>query len=272
MNVVGVQTVLYLAAITWAGLYPDVSWADVSSQSVMALVKQLEDGDESVRIRMVQQLGAMGPEAKAAVRPLIARAVEDQDKEVRRQAAEALGQIDAPEATSGLIRFLEGEDKKVRRRAATALGYVGDAAAVPTLIRALEDQDWALPTYAIGALGEIGKPAVPALIEALETGDTQLIPYFAELSRKYGDQGLEIIWVVFESEAEQAVGLVESVVKRNQIEYPVLRGDEKIYKAYELEQAVPVTFLIDRKGITQRVYVGYQPKAEFDAGIQLILK
>lgn len=100
----------------------------------------------------------------------------------------------------------------------------------------------------------------------------QLMPHFTDLHNDYKDQGVAVVGVAFESAAERALGLVESVVEWNQIEYPILRGDGGVYRAYDLTQTIPMTFLIDREGNIQQVYFGYRPKAEFEVDIEAVLQ
>jgi hypothetical protein len=75
----------------------------------------------------------------------------------------------AEDAVSALVRLLADADAGIRSKAAGALGALGADArqAVPELIRLLADKDTS--AAAAKALGQIGKPAVPALKEALKS-------------------------------------------------------------------------------------------------------
>ena len=66
-------------------------------------------------------------------------------------------------AVPSLIEALGDEDWDVRREAAWALGEIGDARAVPSLIEALRDEDWRVREAAVEALEGIGAPALPEL-------------------------------------------------------------------------------------------------------------
>lgn len=69
----------------------------------------------------------------------------------------------------GLIEALKHKDLTVRRQAAEALGELGDDRAVEPLIGALKDKDTWLRWCAAEALGKIGdERAVKHLIEALK--------------------------------------------------------------------------------------------------------
>lgn len=75
----------------------------------------------------------------------------------------------AEDAVSALARLLSDEHASTRAKAAGALGALGADArqAVPDLIRLLGDKETS--AAAARALAQIGKPAVPALKEALKS-------------------------------------------------------------------------------------------------------
>ncbi|MBD2183456.1 HEAT repeat domain-containing protein [Aerosakkonema funiforme] len=89
------------------------------------------------------------------------------NRDVRSKAAQALGQIDNPQAVAALISALHDENWGVRWKAAEALGNIGNPQAVAALIEALDDENMYVISNAAEALGKIGHPqAVAALIEA----------------------------------------------------------------------------------------------------------
>ncbi len=67
-----------------------------------------------------------------------------------------------------LIQALKDVDSNVRKAAAEALGEIKDPRAVEPLIQALKDGYLIVRQLAAEALVSIGKPAVPALKEAME--------------------------------------------------------------------------------------------------------
>jgi HEAT repeat protein len=98
---------------------------------------------------------ALADLGEPAVEPLI-NALKDNDKDVRRGAAIALGEIGDVRAVEPLINALKDNDKRVRSEAVIALGEIGDVRAVEPLINALEDNDGNVRIGAVKALCKIG--------------------------------------------------------------------------------------------------------------------
>jgi len=86
---------------------------------------------------------------------------------LRRSVAESAGRYlcEAWPLAPDLIRALDDEDKFVRRHACIALGKLAPAAgaAVPKLVSLLDDPDLVLAEHACWALGRIGRNARHAL-------------------------------------------------------------------------------------------------------------
>src|SRR5262245_7620930 len=98
----------------------------------------LGSGDQTSPPEAVQALRSLGPTAV----PDLIKALEDDDWQVRNQAAVALGVIgpEAKAAVPALITVLQAEDKYLRSNGVTALGKLGQEAkaAVPALTAALK--------------------------------------------------------------------------------------------------------------------------------------
>ncbi len=85
-------------------------------------------------------------------------ALHDKSPEVRRSAAETLGELGAVQAVEPLTRALKDDDADVRQSAALALGMIGDASATAPLTFALkEEQDEMVRRALIIALEMIKK-------------------------------------------------------------------------------------------------------------------
>lgn len=74
-------------------------------------------------------------------------------------------------ATDALVKALRHKDVSVRMKASQSLGSIGDLAAIRPLLQ-LRDRDSYVEQAAAEALVKLGKPAVPELIAALNTGDS----------------------------------------------------------------------------------------------------
>jgi HEAT repeats len=83
-------------------------------------------------------------------------ALSDPNREIRRNAANALGMIGDPQATDALIQALTDSDWYVRSCAADALGKIGDPKAIEPLNKASTDSDWAVRSSVKKALKRIG--------------------------------------------------------------------------------------------------------------------
>ncbi len=153
-----------VAALTDAGL-----------AGIPGLVAALASDDAVVRWRAARALGRTGPLAAEAARRLGTLVAHDPDRGVRIVAADALGAIgeDARAAIRGLAEALEDRDPDLRSSAALALGHVGagEPAAVSALVARLRDPDADVRASAAAALRDIGpeaREATPALVAALD--------------------------------------------------------------------------------------------------------
>jgi HEAT repeat protein/beta-lactamase regulating signal transducer with metallopeptidase domain len=146
----------------------DVPQQDTGAQRVVAaLLRTLDDRVADVRRDAAYALGKL--EAPGAVLPLAAKVAGDGDAGVREMAAWALGQIESRQATAALgaaARRDAAED--VRAMAVWALGQLEDPESVPLLAAVLADASDEVRGRAAWALGTIGaRPAPEALVGAL---------------------------------------------------------------------------------------------------------
>ena len=156
-------------------------------------IQSVEDGSApwEQRLEAVCTLRKMGPAAAEAVAVLI-RALGDGDCEVRRAAAQALGEIGSEKGViPALTQALRDEDYKVRSAAVEALGEIGPQAveAVPTLVQLLRDEDTRARSEIVGVLGRIGPKddLVPVLIQILlEDKDPEVRAHASVVLRHMG--------------------------------------------------------------------------------------
>jgi HEAT repeat protein len=150
--------------------------------AVPLLTKALGDNEAARREAAADILGRIGPPARPAVPSLLA-ALKDKTSSVSLISALALAQIDPTRAGPAVPLLADALDTPA---AAHALAYIGaDArAAVPDLIAVLKPpKDTTGETRVRAAqlaLARIGKPAVPALIEALKDKKKDAAPLAAE--------------------------------------------------------------------------------------------
>jgi HEAT repeat protein len=161
-----------------AGQGDDASAKEV--RRIQELEETLRHKNPSFRIIAARSLGAAGAAAKPVL-PLLVKALDDRDGNVRIEVAGALLQLghEADRAAALLLAALKDRDRAVRDRAVQALRYSPKppaTAAVPRLRQALADEDAAVRGAAAWALAGIGpgaKDAMPDLRKALDDANGQ---------------------------------------------------------------------------------------------------
>lgn len=143
----------------------------------------LRDKNAKARLEAVTTLGKDYIGLEDPGRPValqaLAHALKDSDETVRSVAAEALRRCGADAVPAFLAAMKDDQDTKVRRTAASGLAdlcqYGGAAAAEPAVPRLgevlMQDKDRQIQWSVAMALGRIGRPAVPALAEAVRSGE-----------------------------------------------------------------------------------------------------
>ncbi|MBI4430034.1 MAG: TlpA family protein disulfide reductase [Ignavibacteriales bacterium] len=79
------------------------------------------------------------------------------------------------------------------------------------------------------------------------------IPGFLEVYEKYKAKGLEIVGISLDETGWQDI---TPFVKRHNISYPIVVGDQKVVKAYGDIYGIPTSFVIDKKGFIVDKHVG----------------
>ncbi len=130
------------------------------------LIKDLQNPDESVRLRAAKELGKLGVAARDAI-PALQNALKDADEDVRRVANSSLKAIHAATPIDNpvqrLIRDLQNPDESVRLRAAKELGRIGPSAyeAIPYLEKLTRDSDEDVRRVATTALARVTEAIMP---------------------------------------------------------------------------------------------------------------
>ena len=112
---------------------------------------------------------------------------------------------------------------------------------------------------------------------ATECGGCVLeIPSFIEIAAKK-TRSLAVVGVSMDiffedlKSAEDGWQHVRPFVKTHGVNYPILMGDDKTFKAYKLD-ALPVTLLLDKKGRIAATYAGIVDKSNIEENIQVLAR
>lgn len=94
------------------------------------------------------------------------------------------------------------------------------------------------------------------------------MPWFVELQKKYGPQGLQILGVAMDDASPKEIA---DFAKKMGVNYPIMIGKEAVGDQYGGLPYLPSTFYIDRDGkVVDRVY-GLVSRSEIEADIQKAL-
>jgi cytochrome c biogenesis protein CcmG/thiol:disulfide interchange protein DsbE len=78
------------------------------------------------------------------------------------------------------------------------------------------------------------------------------IPAFSKWQQEYGAQGLQVIGISMDDSS----GPVRKLVARLKPDYPIVMGDAKLGDRYGGVLGLPLTYLIDRKGVVRAEFQG----------------
>ena len=158
------------------------------------------------------------PRAIPVLREIIVRSKEPL---ARRQAARALGMIDAPEATEALKPALKDEYIWVRLTAALSLARQGEKdeplAVFSEIITRQGVDDWKIITRSVSdGPGEISEEEMTRRTENLDKLKNQTLPLLAltGLSRIQTPEALEIVKIALESENPYVKRKAEKILKQ----------------------------------------------------------
>ena len=121
-----------------------------------------------------------------------------------------------------------------------------------------------------------GKPLLLDLWATKCGGCIKEIPSFIEIHHAYRNKGLTVVGISMDILYEDLKGpaeawsLVKPFVEAHKVDYPILMGDDGITKRYSVN-ALPVTYLIDRRGRIAATYVGIVDRTNIEANIKTLL-
>lgn len=159
-------------------LFLSLPQAAASAERIVALLYDEENaGLRNAAAEILVKLGA-------AVLPILTKAAESPDPDVRKFILDILGDIGDRQATPLLLRLLQNDvETNVRAAAAENLGKIRDAGAVPAMVSALSSPDLLVQFSLLDALGRIGC-AIP-VTGLITLGENRLLrkPLFDALGR-----------------------------------------------------------------------------------------
>lgn len=94
------------------------------------------------------------------------------------------------------------------------------------------------------------------------------IPGYVELQQKYGKDGFVIVGISLD---QAGPDVVRAFMAKNQMNYPVVMGDDAVVEKFGGVEGIPTTFLIDRAGIVRDKKVGAEEKADYEKKIVAVL-
>jgi thiol-disulfide isomerase/thioredoxin len=94
------------------------------------------------------------------------------------------------------------------------------------------------------------------------------MPWFVDLQKQYGPQGLQIVGVAMDDASKEDIG---KFAKDMGVNYPILIGKEAVGDQYGGVPALPETFLIGRNGKIVDKIIGLRGKAEIEDSIKKAL-
>ena len=170
----------------------DEALAALGPPAVGVLVDGLADEEEELRRSAARALGRIGD--RRAVEPLVARLTEERWDDIVAAVIEALGRLGGPRAVDALLAET-GDGTALHRRvwAISALGGLGDPSAVPRLLDVMlvssDQRQWAAAHQAATALAQLAGPqAVDRLAAALDfAGDRWLAYEIVKVLAAIGD-------------------------------------------------------------------------------------
>jgi peroxiredoxin len=101
------------------------------------------------------------------------------------------------------------------------------------------------------------------------------IPWFMDLALEYKKKRLAVVGVsmdiLYENLKDSGEGWsrVKPFVQAHKVNYPILMGDDRITKRYDI-QALPVTYLIDKRGRIAATYAGLVDKNDVETNIETL--
>jgi peroxiredoxin len=108
-------------------------------------------------------------------------------------------------------------------------------------------------------------------------GCVREIPWFMDLAQAYQKKGLAVVGVsadvLYENlkDSKEGWSKVRPFVQAHKVNYTILMGDVRVTKSYDI-QALPFTYIIDKRGRIAGAYPGLVDKDNLETNIKIALK
>ena len=86
------------------------------------------------------------------------------------------------------------------------------------------------------------------------------MPWFVELQKQYGPDGLQIVGVAMDDSSDQEIA---KFTQEMGVNYPILLGKESVGQSYGGVDVLPTTFFVDRDGKLVAREFGLQSRSVF---------
>lgn len=94
------------------------------------------------------------------------------------------------------------------------------------------------------------------------------IPGFSKVYEKYRSKGLEIVGISLD---QGGWNDVKPFVKKFNISYPIVLGNDRVAQQYGNIDAIPTTFIVDKDGNIVGRHIGYMKEEDFENTIKSYL-
>ena len=214
-----------------------------SPKAADELMKTIKHPDSSIRSKSVWASRQLGCEAAM---PVIFRAIEDSNPNVRETAIRVIGELGSEQAIPLLTQILTKEPiASVREAAASGLQKLDSEAAILALLRATQDTDHNVSVMAIYYLEEMSREiGIPVLTKALKKNiDASLRKGAAKLLGKLGDE--RIISNLFEAQLDlntdvhhKAYYALDTVRKRATVKESDVKKHQEVQRKQQIKMSL----------------------------------
>ena len=95
------------------------------------------------------------------------------------------------------------------------------------------------------------------------------MPWFVELQKRYGPEGLQVLGVAMDDAGEKDIA---EFAKKMGVNYPVLIGKESVGDAYGGVPYLPLSFYIDRNGKVLSKVPGLKSRSDIEDNVKKALR